>query len=147
MSCRDCVFKGIFQDMGASCDVCKFQNNFADAVKACENSANCHHRFAVTEAKKIVIEREGELPTIPQRKTEPSEESNLQKIISDGLKEAAESACKAINSFREALKNLSTVTEGIDDNVCVFCGEIIPEGRQCCLKCEIEKSIKKGIQK
>ena len=112
MSCRDCVFKGIYQDMGASCDVCNLQNNLVDAVKACENSANCHHRFTVAEAKKIVIEREGGLPVIPKKETKPSEDFEpLLKTISDGLKEVAESACKAINSIRENFKNVSMENE------------------------------------
>ena len=73
MSCRYCVFHGIYQDMGASTDVCNLQDNFIDAVKACENSADCRHRLTVGEAKKIVIEREGELPTFLQQKKDRTE--------------------------------------------------------------------------
>lgn len=102
MSCRDCVFRGIFQDMGASCDVCNLQSDLADAVKACENSAGCRHRFTVVEAKKIVIEREGGLPAIPREKTEPSEESDPQENINDAFKRVVESACKAANALASA---------------------------------------------
>lgn len=70
MSCRDCVFKGIFQDMGASSDVCNLQSNLVDAIKACENSENCRHRFTVEEAKRIVIEREGGSPVIARNEDE-----------------------------------------------------------------------------
>lgn len=78
MSCRGCVFRGTFQNMGASCDVCNLQSDLADAVKACENSAGCRHRFTVGEAKKIVIEREGGLPAIPREKTVKVEELKAQ---------------------------------------------------------------------
>ena len=118
MSCRDCVFRGIFQDMGASTDVCNLQTDFLDAVKACENSADCRHRFTVGEAKKIVIEREGEPPTflqkkmaIPQKKTEPSEESDPLKAIRDALNEVAETACKTVNSLRELFEGLQAESE------------------------------------
>jgi hypothetical protein len=101
--------------MGASTDVCKLQVDLVDAIKACENSADCRHRFTVGEAKKIVIEREGELPTflqkkmvIPQKKTEPSEESNPLKMFSDGIKEIAESACEALNAIIESFQSLRT---------------------------------------
>ena len=70
MSCRECVFKGIYQDMGASCDVCNLQSDLVDAIKACKKSADCRYRFTVSEAKKIVIEREGEPPTIKKKYTE-----------------------------------------------------------------------------
>ena len=38
-----------------------------------------------------------------------------------------------------------------ENNCCVICGEIIPEGRQVCRKCEmaveLQKNIKKQIEK
>lgn len=111
MSCKDCVFRGIYHDMGASCDVCNLHSNFADAVLACENSADCRHRFTVGEAKKIVIEREGGLPIIPPKKTESSEKSNSLKTINEAFAEVAESACKVINSLRECFKGLQTEEE------------------------------------
>ena len=118
MSCMDCVFRVIYQDMGASCDVCNLQSDLADAIKACKNSADCHHRFTVAEARKIVIEREGGLPTflseemmIPKEKTKPSEEADPFKTISDGLAEVAKSAYDAVISLREFLINLSTESE------------------------------------
>lgn len=106
MSCRDCVFRGTFQDMGASCDVCNLQNDLIDAFKACENSAGCRHRFTLEEAKKIVIEREGGLPVIPREKTEPSEESDPQANINDAFVRIAEATCKAANSIRDLLNHL-----------------------------------------
>lgn len=111
MSCRDCVFRGIFQDMGASCDVCNLQSDLVDAVKACENSAGCRHRFTLEEAKKIVIEREGGLPVIVREKTEPSEESNPQANINDAFARVAEAACKAANSIREALTRFNQLSQ------------------------------------
>lgn len=111
MSCKDCVFKGIFQDMGASSDVCNLQSNLVDAIKACENSADCRYRFTVQEAKSIVIEREGGLPVITREETKSSEVENPLKTISDALKEVGESACKAINSLRKRLQGLATESE------------------------------------
>lgn len=55
MSCRDCVFKSIYQDMGASFDVCRMQDKLPDAARACDNSESCQYRLTVQEAKKIVI--------------------------------------------------------------------------------------------
>lgn len=111
MSCRDCVFKGIFQDMGASSDVCKLQSNLVDAIKACENSADCRYRFTVQEAKSIVIAREGGLPVITREETKSSEVENPLKALSDALKEVGESACKVLNSLRKAFGVLPTESE------------------------------------
>lgn len=111
MSCRDCVFKGIYQDMGASTDVCNLRSDLVSAVKACENSAECRHRFTVGEAKKFVIEREGELPTflqkkmvIPQKKTEP-------KTLNDAFKEVAEATMKAVKAIIESFQSQDTESE------------------------------------
>ena len=111
MSCRDCVFKGIYQDMGASTDVCNLQSDLVNAVKACENSADCRHRFTVAEAKKTIIEREGELPTflqkkmvIPQKKTEP-------KTLSDAFREIAESALEKVHELIGNFQGLSMESE------------------------------------
>ncbi len=111
MSCRDCVFKGIFQDMGASSDVCNLQSNLVDAIKACENSENCLHRFTVEEAKRIVIEREGGLPVITREETKSSEVDDPFKTISDAFMKVAESASKVLNSLRKAFVVLPTESE------------------------------------
>ena len=105
MSCRDCVFRGTFQDMGASCDACNLQNDLVDAIKACEDSANCHHRFTVAEAKKIVIEREGEPLSIPKQ------EKNEPKTLNDAFREIAETTCKAINAIMKTLQAKSEDAE------------------------------------
>ncbi len=99
MSCRDCVFKGIYQDMGASTEVCNLQPDFLDAIKACEDSANCHHRFTVAEAKKIVIEREGEPLSIPKQ-----EKNNKSTTLNDAFREVAEATCKEINAIMKTLQ-------------------------------------------
>lgn len=59
MNCNCCVFHDIYRDMGSSCDVCTFHKNLVDAINACNNSENCHHRLTIEEAKKIVLAREG----------------------------------------------------------------------------------------
>ena len=110
MSCRECVFRGVFQDMGASCDVCNLYPDLADAIAACDNSENCRHRFTIGEAKAIVIEREGSLPAIRERKPKTSEASD-PKSINDAFKEIAESACKAVNSIIEAMQALRNVAD------------------------------------
>ena len=44
------------------------------------------------------------------------------------------------NLAREEEKALHThLHVGLDDNRCVCCGEIIPEGRQVCPRCEIRE--------
>lgn len=111
MSCKDCVFRGIFQDMGASCDVCNLHCNLADAVLACELSADCRHRFTVGDAKKIVIEREGGLPEIPPKKAEPRVESDFHKTINEAFAELAEKACKAVNLIMKNFQELQTEEE------------------------------------
>ena len=60
MSCRDCVFLGVFRDMGSSCDVCNLRTGLTEAIKACENSENCPHIFTLEEARRLFIERESE---------------------------------------------------------------------------------------
>lgn len=125
MSCRECVFRGIFQDMGASCDVCNLQSDLVDAVKACENSAGCRHRFTVGEAKKIVIEREGGLPVIVREKPEPSEESDPQANINDAFARVAESVRIAINSLAGVTKEL------LRKRTCANCGRYGKEDEHC----------------
>lgn len=118
MSCGGWVFRGIFQDMGASCDVCNLQNDLADAVKACENSAGCRHRFTLEEAKKIVIEREGGHPVIPREKPEPSRDIDPQPF--ESLKDAFG---KIAESARIALNNLAGISkELIGKRKCANCG-------------------------
>lgn len=115
MSCRDCVFRGIFQDMGASCDVCNLQSDLGDAVKACENSADCRHRFTVGEAKKIVIDREGGLPAIT--KEEKKEECKVRKeddpfkLIREALMEVGQSAVMALKTISNNLQKAQTESE------------------------------------
>lgn len=55
MSCYGCIFKGKYEDMGASCDTCKLQDYLPDAIKACDNSENCPHRVTLEEAKKKLL--------------------------------------------------------------------------------------------
>lgn len=97
---------GIFKVFVSGKSVCNLHHDLADAVKACENSAGCRHRFTLEEAKKIVIEREGGLPVIPREKTEPSEESDPQVSMNDAFARIAEAACKAANSIRDLLNHL-----------------------------------------
>lgn len=111
MSCRDCVFKGIYHDMGASTEVCNLQPDFLDAIKACEDSANCHHRFTVAEAKKIVIEREGK-PIVIQKQ----EKSNKSKTLNDAFQEVAKSACDAVNAIMKALQASYDESEEIKES-------------------------------
>ena len=111
MSCRDCVFRGTFQDMGASCDTCTLQYDFTDAIKACENSEGCRHRFTVGEAKKIVIEREGGLPVIVREKPKPSEESNPLITIKTALEEVGKAASMAVRSLAEAMQTMPIESE------------------------------------
>ena len=44
--------------------------------------------------------------------------------------------CKKCCLFCKFFKKCKFDTTVIDDNVCVLCGEIIPEGRQYCYDCE-----------
>lgn len=111
MSCRDCVFHGTFQDMGASSDVCNLQSNLVDAVMACENSENCRHRFTVEEAKNIVIEREGGLPVITRKETKPSEVEDPLIVFRDVFQEMVEATCEMINSLRKTFQGLPTESE------------------------------------
>jgi hypothetical protein len=60
MSCYDCVFKGIYQDMGASFDVCRLFDSLPEAARAaddCRYSGECKYRLTLEEAKKFVEER------------------------------------------------------------------------------------------
>lgn len=111
MSCRDCVFRGTFQDMGASCNVCNLQNGLADAIKACEYSESCRHRFTIQEAKKIVIERESGLPVIVQKKAKPSEESNPLITIKTALEEVGKAASVAARSLTKAMQTMPIESE------------------------------------
>lgn len=115
MSCRDCVFRGIFQDMGASCDVCNLQSDLADAIKACEDSDGCRHRFTVSEAKEIVIDREGGLPVITKEEKKEEckvcEEYDPFKTIKDSLEEVTKSALNTINSLARKLQEALTGSE------------------------------------
>ena len=98
--------------MGASCDVCTLYPDLTDAIAACDNSENCRHRFTIGEAKAIVIEREGSIPAIrerkPERKPKTSEDFD-PKSINDAFQEVAKSACKAVNSIMEVMQALRNV--------------------------------------
>lgn len=118
MSCKDCVFRGTFQDMGASFDVCNLQSDLVDADMACRNSESCRHRFTTREAKKIVMEREGELPKFLQKKMVIPQEKNLEcevddpfKTIKDALEEFGKSAFNTINSLARKLQEALTESE------------------------------------
>lgn len=115
MSCRDCVFRGIFQDMGASCDVCNLQSDLADAIKACEDSDGCRHRFTVSEAKEIVIDREGGLPVITKEEKKEEckvcEEYDPFKTIREALIEAGKAACMALKTISNNLQKAQTESE------------------------------------
>lgn len=52
MRCDGCIFKDVYETMGARIDTCMLQDCLSDAVKACDNSANCSHRVTLEEAKK-----------------------------------------------------------------------------------------------
>lgn len=108
MSCSDCVFRGVFHDMGASCDVCNLQSDFLDAIKACENSADCRHRFTVDEAKKIVIEREGE-PKIEKTRNERQSE---EMTIEDAFARVAKAAESAMKPLLECMQKLADSWKG-----------------------------------
>lgn len=110
MSCRECVFRGVYQDMGASCDVCGLQSDLVNAVRACENSANCRHRFTVADAKEIVIEREGGLPVIVREKTEQSEKPDPLKTLNEAFASVAKATTEAIKAITEALNKESEDT-------------------------------------
>ena len=113
MSCRDCVFKGIFQDMGASCNVCNLQTGLADAIKACENSGECRHRFTVSEAKKIVMEREGGMPIIAREQSAQIEQSDIQTEFKDAIARVAEAAQMAFNAMKKAVAGIRVAEETI----------------------------------
>ena len=44
--------------------------------------------------------------------------------------------------MKMTMKNRNMIEE---NNCCVICGEIIPEGRQVCRKCEIAAELKKTM--
>ena len=94
--CSDCVFRGKFQDMGASCDVCNRYSDLTNAIEACEKSEECRHRFTTEEAKKIVIERAGSLPLLVERKARKLE----------AIGDATSDFTKTINDIKEAFAPL-----------------------------------------
>ena len=106
--CADCVFRGTFRDMGASCDVCNLQHDLADAISACGKSESCRYRFTIQEAKKIVIDREGE----PQIKAKRNEKQSDEQTLADAFAEVAKSIQSAFKPLQECLKNLEHFVEG-----------------------------------
>lgn len=108
MNCKDCVFRGTFQDMGASCDVCNLQHSLADAFAACEKSESCRHRFTIQEAKKIVIERYGE----PQSETKRNARQSDERTLDDAFAQMAEAIQSAVNPLHECLQNLADSLKG-----------------------------------
>ena len=60
MRCYDCIFKSIYQDMGASFDVCRLYDSLPEAAEAADNcrySGKCEYHLTLAEAKKFVVER------------------------------------------------------------------------------------------
>ena len=116
MNCRDCVFRGSYQDMGASCDACTLHADLYQAIKACENSESCRHRFTVEEAKKIVFEKEGHLPVnyklndkpcvAPEQDDSPRsimDNLALQGQLSEAFQEIAKVVFNAVHSLMQSI--------------------------------------------
>lgn len=110
MSCKDCVFRSQYQDMGASEDVCILHRNLLSAISACERSEGCRYRFMLSEAKEIVKARAGGLPVDkpiarPREQSGDPEQGFDDAMVS--LKEAFGNMAKAlvdeIKSFEKAL--------------------------------------------
>ena len=55
MRCEGCLFKSVYEDMGARIDICKLHDYLPDAVRACDNSKNCPNRVTLEEAKKKLL--------------------------------------------------------------------------------------------
>lgn len=100
MSCKNCVFRSTFQDMGASCDICSWQTDLANAIAACQSSDTCRHRLTSDEAKVIVFKREGVLPVI-RRETRPGSEPRTLEEALARVADAAKGIGDAINKMMQ----------------------------------------------
>lgn len=49
--CDSCVFRGTFQDMGASCYVCRLHDDLISAIKACEMGDMCCYKLSLKDAR------------------------------------------------------------------------------------------------
>ena len=111
MSCRDCVFRSEYRDMGASADVCTLHDNLASAIHACDHSEDCKYRFTISEARIIVLERVGGLPqdkpTAADRREssgDPEKDfSDALLSIREGMNRFAKALADEMKSFEKAL--------------------------------------------
>lgn len=106
MSCRDCVFRSTYQDMGASADVCTLHYDLARAINACVHSEDCKYRFTIKEAKEIVFERTGGKPTDEPTAAERREESgDPEKDFNSAMMSIGEAVKRSLNELAKEMKD------------------------------------------
>lgn len=107
MSCRECVFRSQYQDMGASADVCTLHISLARAINACEHSEDCKYRFTRNDAMKIAFERAGGKPTDePDATAAARRESSGDpaRDFQEAMKEAAETLRQGLQKLVDNMK-------------------------------------------
>lgn len=57
-NCRECIYHGEHQDMGATIEVCNREEDLGKAVAACDNSAYCNDKLTLADVKKLKAERD-----------------------------------------------------------------------------------------
>ena len=115
MSCRECVFRSQYQDMGASADVCTLHADLASAILACEHSDGCKYRLTRDEAKIIAFARAGgkptEAPTAARRESSGDPVRDFNQAMQDAAETLRQGLQKLIDNMRPAIESINALAE------------------------------------
>lgn len=114
MSCRECVFRSEYRDMGASADVCTLHINLASAINACDHSEDCKYRFTHEEAKAIAFERAGGKPT----ETHPAAERRWSS--DDPVLDFKNTMSELVETLRQSWQKLADDIKPLAESIKVF---------------------------
>lgn len=117
MSCRECVFRSQYQDMGASADVCTLHITLARAIHACEHSEDCIYRLTRNEAMKIAFERAGGKPT-----DEPTA-ADRREQIDDPDRAFHNSMSVIFEELQKGVQNMVDIAKVAVESIVAIAGE------------------------
>ena len=123
MSCRDCVFRSEYRDMGASADVCTLHFNLARAVNACDHSEDCKYRLTRKEAMTIAFERAGGKPTDEPTAAERREQSGDPDEIDDPDRAFQNSMNVIFEELRKGVQGMVDIAKDAVERIYAFARE------------------------
>lgn len=116
---------------------CNFKNcrfYFDGNCRSADIYENCKLTYLHSEIAKLTVD-------LDNAKAEAAREliSDVIEILNDEYRKCDTKEIKTILVIVNAITELKKKYIPQNDDRCVVCGEIVPEGRQVCPKCQIEK--------